>query len=220
MVKKALEPTEKLEEQKQPAPEATLVAPAVVSPETEQVVSAITQEDIDKAKREAREEAEREWQSRKDREFQPLKDQIETLKQQAREAREKAELGELGDTQEVRDFQTKRRELEDKETALNEKVAKQAELDIKLNERAKVAQAAQLAEQYGIDKKDLLKANSPEEMELVALRASHEKLKAQTTEPAAQKVDSGVPVTTGQGWRDLSSEDMIKRGYEQKTKIV
>jgi len=181
---------------------------------------ALTEEDI--AKRLG--DAEKEWQSRKDKEFKQYQETIQGLERQVTEkdlaVLEKREIETWGDTTEVKEFQSERRKFQgDKTTFEQDKQATETLRD-ELNKQAKGIRADTLAKEFGIDAKELLKAESPEQMELVALKLSHESLKSKLKEKEAtpQKVDSGVASVAGVDFDGMSPDEKVQYGLKQKLK--
>lgn len=159
-------------------------------------------------------------QSSKDKEWQPLKDRITELEQYAEDARltaiEKRELDEFGDTKEVRDFQTERRKLADEQRAFGQERLANQTLAAQVNEQAKGVHARNLATEWGVDEKELLKANTPGEMESLAIRLQNVNLQAKLKDKPPEKLDSSTVSSAGVNWRELSPDDKVRRGLSQK----
>jgi len=214
-----LEPTkESVEQAKQPSMEkAKQVSP---KPEKVSTPTTFTQEDIDQRLK----KEEKEWQSRKDKEFTPLKTQIAELQRQVDEAKlaalEKSELDHWGDTDEVKDFQVERRKMRTDRIAFErEKMTQEADAKV-VFEEAKAIKAHKLATENGIDEKALLKAETPEQMEVLALKLTNEKLASELekAQKPPRKIDSGVPSGTGRNLDEMSSRELIKLGVTQRKK--
>ncbi len=165
-------------------------------------------------------EAEKGWQSRKDKELQPLKQRISELEKLTREKElaltEKRELEEVGDTPELRSFQSNRRRFQEEQSAFEEKRQATETLAARISEQAKVLQAIQLAKEHGVDDKELLKADTPEAMESLAIKLENQKLKGELAgKSKTQKVDSGVVSIAGEDWHTLPTNEKIRRGLDK-----
>ncbi len=169
-------------------------------------------------------------QSEKDKsiakEMQPLKDKIRELDQKAQLAdliaREKQELVAWGDTDEVKDFQAeRRRHLEERVKFESEKAETQA-LAQAVAQTNKMIKAKELATQYGVSEKILLRSNSPEEMEDLAkeLKESFEEVRTSAKEVPEQKVDSGIKSVSGPNLKGMTPREEIEWAvaHEKKKK--
>jgi len=148
---------------------------------------------------------------------QMLQYQLQLQQQQAYEAQLKArenwEREQYGDTQEVKDFQAQRRGLMQSAMALQQAETQSAT-------GFKKAAAAELAEEYGVDYKELLTsgANNRMEMEAKARELQFEQKVTRLEESKRKPVDLSSPPPAGGGsksWRDLSPDDKILKGIEE-----
>jgi hypothetical protein len=203
------------------------------SSETEGAVSAeltfdqTQQEYIDRKLAEAKEAGLREGQSSKDRELQPLKDTIAELTKKAREseygALEKSLTEKFGETQETKDLVGAWRKVDEARSDIERREAEVNDREEKIARQAKSLLAFNLSKQYeGVDEKELLKAETPEEMQTMA-RDAHIAFLKGNKKPAAKKVDSSVPGAKGQdlttvsfGPNAPSAREMIAKGVNKK----
>ena len=194
--------------------------PKVSKEEAEVSGKTFTEAELGKLRGEWKEQLHRDWQSTKDKEFQSLKDQMERVKLEKAEAELKAteekEYEELGDTAEVRNFQTQRRDLQNKIATLSEREAKALAKEAQLWEDAKLLGAHKTAKELDIDVNELLKANTPEEMQAIAKDLRIKTLEAKLAEKPAEIIDSGGTGTASQDWRGLSFEDGVKLALSKK----
>lgn len=176
----------------------------------------ITEDDI--AQRVA--DAEKGWQKRKDIEFHNYQNEIRELKQKSRDAeltaREKFEQESYGDVDGLKDFHESRRRHQDEVGRFEQEKADVQALAASLNVTQKANRAKELAAEYSIDVKELLKAETPEEMEKMAIKFGYDKLSEEAKTKPSVKVDSNVPSVAGIGWRDLSPDEKLKKGLSQK----
>ena len=169
--------------------------------EGEKPTPSFTQEQLDQAKAEAVTKAKGEVQSAKDKEIAELMKRISETELAGVEKAELARWTEAGiEESEIKSFQeVKRKFATDKSTFEQEQVASKA-LAAQLNEQAKAHSAKELASQYGVDEKELLKAQSPEEMETIAVKLHDTKVteELEQLKKAPEKIDSSLPSATGE----------------------
>lgn len=144
-----------------------------------------------------------------------LEAQMEGSKLQTQEERERESWG---DTEEVKQFQTTRRQFHEERGLFQKEKQTLDGLRAELNERAKGTDAKRLASEYGVDEKTLLEAKTPEEMESKAVKFAYEKTKSERDElkKTPQHVDSSVPAGLGENWRELSPEEKLARGLSKR----
>lgn len=202
-----------------------------VSPENEQV-SSITEEDVTKRIEEAlttfkgSEEYVTAVQSAKDKsigkETQPLRDKIleleKTMTNQTLGLQEKRELEDLGDTKEVRDWQVERRKISEATYEVTQQKEANKLFAETLSAEAKTIKAHRLSTDKDIDLKELLKCETPEEMDSLSLKLENESLKTQLAEKdkPPQKLDSGTNSAQGVNLKDMSPVELIKLSLDQK----
>ena len=219
-------PAEQTSDVSKVEPKEPISKEQIPTSEGEKPTPSFTQEQLDQAKAEAVTKAKGEVQSAKDIELKGKDTEIAELTKRISEAElagvEKAEHArwtEAGiEESEIKLFQeTKRKLATDRFTFEQEQVASKT-LATQLNEQAKAHSAKELASQYGVDEKELLKAQSPEEMETIAVKLGFEieKAKREQLEKAPEKIDSSLPSATGTDWRDLSPTEKVQRGLTQK----
>jgi small-conductance mechanosensitive channel len=214
-----LEPTPKVEEQK----EVSQIEGKVSGEKGEEVKPTLSEEEkINQRLNEALEAKEKEWQSRKDKELSELQSRIGQLNKQLKEKElstlEKRELETWGDTDEVKNFQAQRRKFQEELVTFEDEKQSILSLQEKLNEEAKTVKAGKLAKEYGVDAEKLLEAKSPDEMEKLALKLGHQKLQAKLKdmERTPQKIDSGIAGGAGITWRDLPTDDKLRKGLQSQ----
>lgn len=166
-----------------------------------------------------------EWQSTKDKELKTIyQERDEALKarqeaerksadaarEAARQAYEKAIIDEYGDTNEARGLIEARREADRLKDEAEQMLAEAKTQHASSMEQAKIVAAYELAAQFNIDVNLLLPAKTPMEMENIALRQHNKNLLTQTITGTktrtAQKVDSGMKTSEGQGWEKIRND--------------
>jgi len=188
--------------------EPTLTEPKPTS-ETGAPTPTFTQENLDQAVADAVADAVAKGEQ-KARSIQSTSDKkIAELEKQKGEAElagvEKAELArwtEAGlDENETKAFQEGRRQLKKAEQDFQAQKTSYEGYFAKVQEIEKGQKAKSLASEYGVDEKELLKAQSPEEMDTIAGKLSYEKLKAELEQlrKTPEKIDSSLPSATGSG---------------------
>jgi len=165
-------------------------------------------------------------QSEKDKsiykELQPLQDKIRELEASKQEAvlaaQEGREFEQLGDTEEVRDFQQKRRDVVTRE-------AKVAQYENYWGLYYKRGEASLVAAEFGVEVKDLLEASSPEELRAKAqtLQAEQQTKKIRALEQeleqvkkAPQRIDSGAKSVAGVDYDKMSAKELIQHGINKE----
>lgn len=86
-------------------------------------------------------------------------------------------------------------------------------------EREKVYAATELVFQYELGEegqKELMKAQSPAEMESKAVKLAYEKLKAEREgKTPTDQIDSSLTSAPGEDWKNLTPDQILERGFKQ-----
>jgi len=176
-----------------------------------------SQADVARQIKGALEEAETKWQSRKDTEFQPLKDQNTELLKQIKDAQlatqEQREIDSWGDTAEVKAFHLTRREHAAQVEVDRQKRMETETLANQINLTNRMVKAKEIATAHpGMDVEDLMRCQSPEDMQ--GLVDIFDKIKTSLGGKQPQKVDSSVPSAPGVNLKDMEPLDAIRFAVE------
>ncbi len=143
-----------------------------------------------------------------------LRQQTETMLTQERERNNAAFLAKVeadgGDVNTARQLLAREEAARQREQEAEAKIQTFQAYQQQIQEEAKAIAAHRGAEKYGVDEKELLKAQSPQEMENIALKLQVEKLK--TEQKRTIKTDSGVSSAKGLDLSKMSPEDKIGFG--------
>lgn len=145
-------------------------------------------------------EKENTWQTERKNILDGHKGTVDKLRKDLKEAQDKAKKFEVdtflkeveergGDVEKAKKQISERQSFEDERAALTEERNQFNEQVKRINEAAKKQQAEKLSKETGIPLKDLEECNSPQEMELRALRFKMEKLESNSVPP--KKVPQG-----------------------------
>jgi hypothetical protein len=167
--------------------------------------------------------SEEEWNKRQsswDKQFaetqQSYQTQILQFQQQAQERQDQEFLSKVeadgGDVNAAKELVARQKAIREREQELEFRGQSLQAYGQQVYEEGKAIAAHKMASQYGVDEKELLKAQNPMEMENIALKLHAEKLKAGAKRPI--KTDSSIPSAKGVDWSKLSPTEKLNRGLE------